>query len=68
MRPRKGSNMNKLIDNKVKMEVVELDALDLELQVVEKIKYTEVKTGNFFFVREFNKGFVRSNIFTREQG
>jgi hypothetical protein len=60
--------MNKLIDNKVKMEVVELDALDLELQVVEKIKYTEVKTGNFFFVREFNKGFVRSNIFTREQG
>ena len=56
--------MNKVIDKKVKMEAVELDALDVELNVVEKIKYTDVKTGNYFFVREFNKGFIRSDIYS----
>jgi hypothetical protein len=56
--------MNKVIDNQVKMEAVELDALDIELKVVEKIKYTDIKTGNYFFVRQFNKGFIRSEIYS----
>jgi hypothetical protein len=59
--------MNKLIDNKVKMESVELDALDVELKVVEKIKYTELKTGNFFIVRKFKDGLIKSNTFIKEQ-
>jgi hypothetical protein len=56
--------MNKIIDNQVKMEAVDLDALDIELKVVQKIKYTELKTGNYFFVRQFKKGFIRSDIYS----
>jgi hypothetical protein len=57
--------MNKVIDNKVKAEAVQLDSLDIELKVVEKIKYTDIKTGEYFFVRQFNKGFIRSEIFSK---
>jgi hypothetical protein len=57
--------MNKIIDNQVKMEAVDLDALDIELKVVEKIKYTELKTGNFFIVRKFKDGLIKSNTYSK---
>jgi hypothetical protein len=67
MRPRKGSNMNKVIDKKVKKQMVELNDLDKELKVKKKIKFTDLETGQFFFVRFFSDFQITSNIYAKEQ-
>jgi hypothetical protein len=48
--------MNKVIDNKVKKQMVELDSSDRELNVFKKIKFTDIKTGQYFFVSFISKG------------
>lgn len=51
------------IDNKVKMEAVELTAEEIALGIKNKIQYTDNKTNRFYFVYEFSKGFVTSQVF-----
>ena len=53
----------KLIDGKVRKEVVEVQGDERILGVLEKVKFTEVKTGKYFFVYHYSKGFVTTEIF-----
>jgi hypothetical protein len=53
----------KLIDGKVRKEVVEVQGDERMLGVLEKVKFTEVKTGKYFFVYHYSKGFVTTEIF-----
>jgi dTDP-4-dehydrorhamnose 3,5-epimerase-like enzyme len=53
----------KLIDGKVRKEVVEVQGDEKMLGVLEKVKFTEVKSGNYFFVYHYAKGFVTTEIF-----
>jgi dTDP-4-dehydrorhamnose 3,5-epimerase-like enzyme len=51
------------IDNKVTMEAVELTAEEIELGIKNKIQYTDKNSKQFYFVYEFSKGFVTSQVF-----
>ena len=53
----------KLIDGKVRKEVVEVQGDEKMLGVLEKVKFTEVKSGDYFFVYHYTKGFVTTEIF-----
>ena len=53
----------KLIDGKVRREFVEVQGDERMLGVLEKVKFTEVKTGNYFFVYHYSKGIVTTEIY-----
>jgi hypothetical protein len=48
------ANMNKVIDNKVKMEIVTPD-----LDMKSKTKYTDLTTGAYFYTIIFKNGFSK---------
>jgi dTDP-4-dehydrorhamnose 3,5-epimerase-like enzyme len=52
-----------LIDGKVAKEVVDVQGDEKMLGVLEKVKFTEIKTGSYFFVYHYAKGFVTTEIF-----
>jgi hypothetical protein len=53
----------KLIDGKVKKEVVEVQGDEKILGVLEKVKFTEIKSGSYFFVYHYAKDIVTTEIF-----
>ena len=52
-----------LIDGKVRKENVEVQGDEKMLGVLEKVKFTEVKSGNYFFVYHYEKDIVTTEIF-----
>jgi hypothetical protein len=53
----------KLIDGKVRKENVEVQGDEKMLGVLEKVKFTEIKSGNYFFVYHYAKDIVTTEIF-----
>jgi hypothetical protein len=48
------------------MESVELTEDEVTLHVIEKIKYTDLKTGSYFFLVRFPIGSISSEVFPAE--
>jgi len=54
------------IEKRIKMESVELTEDEVTLHVIEKIKYTDIKTGSYFFLVRFPIGSISSEVFPAE--